>query len=104
MRYATARNLLFIDELTGLFNYRYLDVALEREIKRAERYGSSVTVIFIDLDLFKGVNDKFGHLVGSRVLNEVGKLLDGSLGSVFALCGRLCRVRKDPRSAPCTSH
>ncbi len=82
IRYATAKNLLYIDELTGLFNYRYLDVALEREIKRAERYGSSVTVIFIDLDLFKGVNDKFGHLVGSRVLKEVGKLLKKSVREV----------------------
>jgi two-component system, cell cycle response regulator len=81
-RYATAKNLLYIDELTGLFNYRYLDIALEREIKRAERYGSSVTVIFIDLDLFKGVNDTHGHLVGSSVLKEVGKLLKMSVREV----------------------
>jgi diguanylate cyclase (GGDEF)-like protein len=82
IRYATAKNLLYIDELTGLFNYRYLDIALEREIRRADRYGSSVTVIFIDLDLFKAVNDRFGHLVGSRVLNEVGKLLKMSVRDV----------------------
>jgi two-component system cell cycle response regulator len=81
-RFATAKNLLYIDELTGLFNYRYLDIALDREIKRAERYGSSVTVIFIDLDLFKGVNDRYGHLVGSRVLSEVGKLLKMSVREV----------------------
>jgi two-component system cell cycle response regulator len=81
-RYATAKNLLYIDELTGLFNYRYLDIALDREIKRAERYGSSLTVIFIDLDLFKGVNDKHGHLVGSRVLNEMGALLKQSVRDV----------------------
>ena len=74
-RYATAKNLLYIDELTGLFNYRYLDIALDREIRRAERYASSVTVIFVDLDLFKNINDKHGHLVGSRVLKDVGKLL-----------------------------
>lgn len=81
-RYATAKNLLYIDELTGLFNYRYLDIALEQEIKRAERYGTSLTVIFIDLDFFKNVNDTYGHLVGSSILNEVGKLLKMSVREV----------------------
>jgi diguanylate cyclase (GGDEF)-like protein len=81
-RYASARNLLYIDELTGLFNYRYLDIALERELKRAERYDSHVGLLFIDLDLFKGVNDTHGHLVGSRVLGEVGSLLRRSVRDV----------------------
>lgn len=81
-RFASARNLLYIDELTGLFNYRYLDLALERELKRAERYGSCVTILFIDLDLFKGVNDTHGHLIGSRVLGEVGSLLKKSVRDV----------------------
>jgi two-component system cell cycle response regulator len=81
-RYATAKNLLYIDELTGLFNYRYLDIALDREIRRAERYDSSVTVIFVDLDLFKNINDKHGHLVGSRVLKEVGRLLKEAVREV----------------------
>ncbi len=81
-RFASARNLLYIDELTGLFNYRYLDLALERELKRAERYGSSVALLFIDLDLFKGVNDTYGHLIGSRVLGELGSLLKNSVRDV----------------------
>jgi len=81
-RFASARNLLYIDELTGLFNYRYLDLALERELKRAERYGSSVALLFIDLDLFKGVNDTHGHLIGSRVLGELGSLLKNSVRDV----------------------
>lgn len=81
-RFASARNMLYIDELTGLFNYRYLDLALERELKRAERYGSSVALLFIDLDLFKGVNDTHGHLIGSRVLGEVGALLRKSVRDV----------------------
>jgi diguanylate cyclase (GGDEF)-like protein len=75
VRYAMARDLVNIDELTGLYNYRYLDIALEREIKRTERYGSSLSVIFLDLDLFKNVNDTYGHLIGSKVLKEVGMLL-----------------------------
>jgi diguanylate cyclase (GGDEF)-like protein len=81
-RFASARNLLYIDELTGLFNYRYLDLALERELKRADRYGSCVALLFIDLDLFKGVNDTHGHLIGSRVLGEVGSLLKRSVRDV----------------------
>ncbi|MGA7828566.1 MAG: diguanylate cyclase [Geobacteraceae bacterium] len=81
-RFASARNMLYIDELTGLFNYRYLDLALDRELKRAERYGSSVALLFIDLDLFKGVNDTHGHLIGSRVLGEVGALLRKSVRDV----------------------
>lgn len=81
-RYTSAKNLLYIDELTGLFNYRYLDVAMERELKRAERYGSSLSVIFLDLDLFKNVNDTHGHLIGSKVLREVGNLLKKSVREV----------------------
>jgi diguanylate cyclase (GGDEF)-like protein len=81
-RYTNARNLLYIDELTGLFNYRYLDIALERELRRADRYGSSLSVIFLDIDLFKAVNDQYGHLVGSKVLREVGSLLKKSVREV----------------------
>jgi two-component system, cell cycle response regulator len=81
-RYATARNLVNIDELTGLYNYRYLDIALEREIRRAERYGFGISLLFMDLDLFKNVNDTHGHLVGSKVLKEVGMLLRNSTREV----------------------
>ena len=81
-RFNSVRNLLNVDELTGLFNYRYLDVALEREIRRVERYGSSVSVLFLDLDYFKTVNDTHGHLVGSKVLQEMGALLKKSVRDV----------------------
>jgi diguanylate cyclase (GGDEF)-like protein len=81
-RYTTARSLLYVDELTGLFNYRYLEVAMEREIKRAERYGSSLAVIFLDMDLFKQVNDNHGHLNGTKVLREVGLLISKSVRDV----------------------
>ncbi len=78
-RYTKARNLLNVDELTGLFNYRYLDITLDREIKRSERYGSNLSVIFVDIDFFKNVNDTHGHLVGSQVLRDVGMLLKKSV-------------------------
>lgn len=84
-RYNFAKDLLYIDELTGLFNYRYLDVVLERELKRCERYGSNLSVLFLDIDLFKMVNDNFGHLIGSRVLREVGSLLRKGVRDVDAV-------------------
>jgi diguanylate cyclase (GGDEF)-like protein len=82
VRYTAAKNLLNIDELTGLYNYRYLDIALEREIKRADRFGLSLSVVFLDMDLLKVVNDTYGHLVGSRILQEVGKILRKSVREV----------------------
>lgn len=81
-RYSIAKDLLNIDELTGLFNYRYLEIALDREIKRAERYGLSMAVVFLDVDMLKVVNDTYGHLIGSRVLREIGGLLKKSVREV----------------------
>lgn len=81
-RYSMAKDLLNIDELTGLYNYRYLEIALERELKRAERYGLSMAVIFLDIDMLKVVNDTYGHLIGSRVLKEVGAVLKNSVREV----------------------
>ncbi|BBA70158.1 diguanylate cyclase [Geobacter sulfurreducens] len=82
LRYSSARDMLYVDELTGLFNYRYLDISLDRELKRADRFGSVVSMIFIDMDHFKGVNDTHGHLFGSQVLHEVGQLLKKSVREV----------------------
>ncbi|NVN98708.1 MAG: diguanylate cyclase [Geobacteraceae bacterium] len=81
-RYSVAKDLLNIDELTGLYNYRYLEIALEREMKRAERYGLSMSVIFLDVDMLKLVNDTYGHLVGSRVLKEVASVIKSSVREV----------------------
>jgi diguanylate cyclase (GGDEF)-like protein len=66
-----ARELLRRDSLTGLYNDRYLYPRLEEEIVRAESEGSPLALLFIDLDDFKKVNDRFGHLAGSRTLREV---------------------------------
>jgi len=82
LRFTSTRDLLYIDELSGLFNYRYLKVALEREIKRADRYSTQLSVVFLDLDNFKGVNDTYGHLVGSNLLKELGALLKRSVREV----------------------
>lgn len=80
--YSLAKNMLFIDDLSGLFNHRYLDGALDRELKRVERYNSRLAVLFLDLDSFKIINDTYGHLTGSRVLSEMGILLKQSVREV----------------------
>ena len=80
--FSQAKDLLFIDDVSGLYNHRYLDIALDREIKRVERYSSYLAVLFIDVDAFKQVNDAYGHLVGSRVLAEFGALIKKSVRDV----------------------
>lgn len=67
--------LTITDDLTRLFNSRYLNLYLGREIKRCKRHGIPLSVIFLDLDGFKGINDQFGHLAGSGMLTEVGTVL-----------------------------
>jgi diguanylate cyclase (GGDEF)-like protein len=67
--------LTITDDLTRLFNSRYLNLYLGREIKRCKRHGISLSVIFLDLDGFKNINDQFGHLAGSGTLTEVGGIL-----------------------------
>ncbi|MBE7414193.1 MAG: diguanylate cyclase [Deltaproteobacteria bacterium] len=74
-KYADAKEMAFIDSLTNLYNAKYLDLVLDKEIKRADRLRMPVTVLFLDLDNFKNVNDSNDHLVGSRVLVELGHLL-----------------------------
>lgn len=63
--------LATIDPLTGLMNRRAFDQALEREFERAQRYGRLVSLVLLDLDHFKRVNDTWGHPVGDRVLAQV---------------------------------
>ncbi|HEX4885472.1 MAG TPA: tetratricopeptide repeat-containing diguanylate cyclase [Casimicrobiaceae bacterium] len=67
------------DPLTGLFNRRYLDAAMPALTSAAERHGTPLTLALIDLDHFKQVNDRHGHLAGDKVLRRIGKLLGASL-------------------------
>lgn len=69
------RELIVTDDLTGLFNARYLLEFLDYEIDRARRYGSPLSLVFLDLDFFKDVNDTYGHLAGSTLLTEMGRLI-----------------------------
>ena len=67
--------LTFIDALTTVYNYRYLDRRLEEELRIARHFHTPLSVIFMDLDEFKRVNDHFGHQVGNAVLSEIGAML-----------------------------
>ena len=81
-RFLQAREKAFIDDVTELYNARYLLAALDREVNRAERTGVEMSVLFLDLDHFKLVNDNHGHLVGSHVLRELGHLLEGEIRTI----------------------
>jgi diguanylate cyclase (GGDEF)-like protein len=69
------QELTLTDEHTGLYNMRHLRALLQTEVERAKRFKHPLSLLFIDLDHFKRVNDTHGHLVGSAVLKEVGELL-----------------------------
>src|SRR5262249_49662029 len=69
------RNQSIRDPLTGLFNRRYLEETLERELKRAERSQGELGVAVMDLDKFKQFNDTFGHDMGDMLLRDFGRLL-----------------------------
>jgi diguanylate cyclase (GGDEF)-like protein len=84
--YKRSTELSFTDDLTHLFNGRYLGLALRREIKRGRRYQIPVAVIFLDLDGFKKINDAHGHLAGSRALVEVGEVLRSSVREIDIVC------------------
>jgi diguanylate cyclase (GGDEF)-like protein len=73
------QSLNFIDDVTGLYNQRYLNILLDREIERYKRSNVSFSILFIDVDHFKLVNDKNGHLVGSQILKEIGIIIKKSV-------------------------
>src|SRR5206468_8112511 len=66
------QELTITDDCTGLYNARHLYKTLEAEVYRSHRFGYEFSVVFIDLDHFKQVNDTYGHLVGSKLLTEIG--------------------------------
>lgn len=76
------RELTLIDEHTSLYNARHLHRALEVELARATRYGRAVSLLFLDLDHFKAVNDAYGHQAGSALLREVGDLMRRTLRAI----------------------
>ena len=73
------QELTITDDCTGLYNARHLYKTLDTEVSRSARYGYQFSVLFLDLDYFKRVNDTHGHLVGSRLLGEVGNVIKSHL-------------------------
>ncbi len=84
-RYHRAKERAFIDDVTGVYNARYLLQATNHEIQRAERYGRQMCVLFLDLDRFKLVNDQYGHLVGSQTLRELSRVLQQCIRQIDTL-------------------
>jgi diguanylate cyclase (GGDEF)-like protein len=78
MRLKRANALSTTDDLTGLYNSRFLNGALRREVKRSARTGRPLSLLFVDLDGFKGVNDRYGHLYGSRALVEAAQRIQSA--------------------------
>ncbi len=79
--------LSITDSLTGLYNRIKIEEALGQEISRAERYGHPFSLLLLDVDHFKPVNDRFGHGMGDQVLVELAKILKDNLREVD-VCGR----------------
>ncbi len=86
LRLADMQDRLFTasitDGLTGLCNHDHFNRLLEGELSRSRRYGQPLSLLLLDLDYFKAVNDSFGHLVGNQVLEAVAKVLVGSVRTV----------------------
>lgn len=82
---ALIQELTITDDTTQLFNTRHLHAALRSEFERARRFATEFSLIFIDLDFFKRVNDEHGHLVGTELLVEVANLLKHCMRSVDAI-------------------
>lgn len=70
------------DPLTGLYNLRYFKSQLQKEVQRAKRYSTPVSLVMIDLDRFKAINDQYGHLFGNEILRKIGDILQQHLRSL----------------------
>ncbi|SCF37728.1 diguanylate cyclase (GGDEF) domain-containing protein [Micromonospora viridifaciens] len=77
-----AQRLSLTDPLTGLWNYRYLRESIRREVERANRFGRMLSVLALDLDRFKDVNDTWGHAAGDAVLVEFARRVRGEIREV----------------------
>ncbi|MEU1751486.1 diguanylate cyclase [Micromonospora matsumotoense] len=77
-----AQRLSLTDPLTGLWNYRYLRESLRREVERASRFGRMLSILVLDLDRFKTVNDSYGHAAGDAVLAEFARRVRGEIREV----------------------
>ena len=80
--YASVQQMARVDELTSLLNRRSLDEIIDSEVNRHSRYGGVLSLIILDLDSMKTVNDKHGHLAGDKLLGRVGSILKKTIRKV----------------------
>lgn len=85
-RFAEVEDLVYLDDLTHLFNSRYLELVLDREFRTAEKEAKPFALLFLDLDYFKSINDTHGHVVGSKLLVEVSKILKACVRDQDVVC------------------
>ena len=80
--YQSMKDLAMIDGLTGIYNHRAFKERLQIEIERSRRYNTSLTLLILDLDKFKRINDTYGHLNGDYVLKKCANIIRGSVRTV----------------------
>ena len=81
-KYDEAQAQAVTDPVTGLYNHRYFQDRLAHELERARRFGTTVTLLFLDIDQFKAFNDRHGHQFGDQALREVAHLIKGAVREV----------------------
>lgn len=80
------RHMAYVDGLTGVFNRRYFEIRVQEEIERAKRYSGAMSLIMIDIDHFKRMNDEYGHLMGDDVLRQISTIFSQNLRKVDVGC------------------
>jgi diguanylate cyclase (GGDEF)-like protein len=80
--YSRVKHRIWLDPLTGIFNRRYFENQLSKELQRASRYEHTLSILFLDIDQFKKVNDEYGHQIGDGILSELSQIIERSLRSV----------------------
>lgn len=80
--YSRVKHRIWLDPLTGIFNRRYFENQLSKELQRASRYEHSLSILFLDIDHFKKINDEFGHQTGDAILSDLSQTIERSLRSV----------------------
>ncbi len=85
-QFESAKQLAYRDGLTGVFNRRYFDERIQEELDRVSRYSEEFALLMIDIDEFKSVNDRFGHLPGDNVLRQIANLLSEQLRRSDRIC------------------
>ena len=85
-KFAESTEQSFIDPLTGLYNYRYFEAALDKACRKADHAQTPLTLLVLDIDHFKGINDSYGHLAGNEVLKSFSNVVKEQLRDVDTVC------------------